>query len=293
MRYLVLATLILFLGGCASLERLAIPNSDLLDEEHQVFGVANDVDHEEWGGFLETYTFLDELGVVRVAYSEVTDADHNQLKNYIELLSNADSSKLSKNSQLAYWVNLYNAKTVDIILDHYPVASIRNIKDGIFDLGPWEDKRLIVNGESLSLHDIEHGIVRPVWSAEPRIHYLLNCAATGCPNLGRKAYTAENVEGAMAQAAREYVNNMRGVSVMEDGRIYVSKIYSWYLEDFGGSEASVLRHLREYANADLKKYLQNADGIGGYFYDWSLNEGMDPNKRLTADGLVTGSDMRD
>ncbi|KAB7615308.1 DUF547 domain-containing protein [Amylibacter sp. SFDW26] len=270
---LLLSFLCLFtITACASIERIAIPKSNLADSSFQSAGKVTKVDHRAWGKFLKANTVKDNADIVRVKYADISPAQKQQLKDYIKSLSSTDHTKLSKDAQLAYWANLYNAQTVDVILDNYPVESIRKIKDRPFDLGPWEDKRLTVNGKELSLHDIEHGIVRPLWSNEPRIHYILNCAAAGCPNLGQKAYTGQNIQQSLHDAAIAYVNDPRGVTVSANGRIIASKIYSWYKDDFGGSNEAILNHIRKYADDDLKAALRGKKRIAKYEYDWSLND---------------------
>lgn len=260
------------LSACASLERLAIPSSHLKNVELRQTGVQENINHGFWNVFLSRYTTKDNQDVVLVKYADVTTQDHQYLKQYIQTLTKLDSTQLSRNAQLAYWANLYNAQTIDVILDHYPVDSIRQIKDNFFDLGPWENKRLAIHGTPTSLHDIEHGVIRPLWPETPEIHYLVNCAAIGCPNLAQTAYTAENIEKIMEKAAIAYVNNPRGITINDNGRVTASKIYSWYIDDFGGSEASILDHLRLYAAPKLKAELENKTSIDRYIYDWSLND---------------------
>jgi len=270
---LLFSILCLFaLTACASVERIAIPKSSLVNPSFETAGRVTQVDHRAWNNFLKANTVKDTAGIVRVKYADVTPKQKQNLKSYIKALSNTDHAKLSKDAQLAYWANLYNAQTVDVILDNYPVASIRKIKDRPLDLGPWEDKRLTIKGQELSLHDIEHGIIRPLWPNEPRIHYILNCAAAGCPNLGQKAYTGANIQQALHDAALSYVNDPRGVSVSANGQITASKIYSWYKNDFGGSNASILNHIRTYADDDLKAALDGKKRIAKYAYDWALND---------------------
>jgi hypothetical protein len=272
-RYIVAFSVLVLLGGCASIERVAIPKKQLLDPRFTEIGSATYVDHEAWNRFLRIYTVENKDGDVRVRYAAVTPADQQDLKAYIAGLSRLDKGTLTRGAQLAYWSNLYNAKTIDVVLDHYPVDSIRKIKDGVLDLGPWENKSLTIAGRPTSLHDIEHGIVRPLWSDTPEIHYILNCAAAGCPNLSRQAYTADNIEAHMSRAATEYVNDpAHGVRINAKGHVYVSKIYLWYREDFGDSQGSILKHLMDYAAPALKSQLEKAESISGYFYDWSLND---------------------
>ncbi|MEM1143322.1 MAG: DUF547 domain-containing protein [Pseudomonadota bacterium] len=270
------ALAILLLSGCLSIERLAIPKSALLDARYETAGSTQDVDHAAWSDFLARYAELDNDGVRRIAYGSVDEQARADLAAYTQRLQSLDPSALARNSQLAYWVNLYNAKTVEVILEHYPVKSIRSIRDSPIDPGPWENARLEVNGERLSLHDIEHGIVRPLWPGTPEIHYLLNCAATGCPNLGAAAYTGADIEAALNAAARSFVNDPRGVVVLPDGRLQVSKIYAWYRKDFGATTEDVLAHLRRYAAPELRAQLEDRTRIDRYAYDWSLNDSSSP-----------------
>ncbi len=159
-----------------------------------------------------------------------------------------------------------------LVLDHYPVDSIRDIdiSPGLFADGPWERKLATVEGVGLSLDDIEHRILRPIWQ-DPRIHYVVNCAAVGCPNLMDRAFTGARWDEMMDAAARDYVNNWRGVR-FDDGELIVSKLYVWYTEDFGGSESAVLDHLRRYAEPGLRGRLEDRERIDAYAYDWGLND---------------------
>lgn len=258
--------------GCTTIERLAIPKSELLAVELNQAGTQSQISHQAWDTFLANYTELGDDGVARVKYGSVTSEDRQSLESYIDDLTNQNVSELTRDAQLAYWINLYNALTVAVILDNYPVDSIRDITSGLLDFGPWDEKRVVVNGRELSLHDIENGIVRPVWPEDPRTHYALNCAAIGCPNLIPTAYTAENIHQKLQENAVAYINDPRGVSIAEDGDLTVSKIYSWYREDFGGSNEAIIHHLQEYANPDLKEALEQTTKINSYAYDWSLND---------------------
>jgi hypothetical protein len=169
-------------------------------------------------------------------------------------------------------VNLYNALTVQVILDHYPVDSIRDvdISPGWFADGPWGKELIAVEGTALSLDDIEHRILRPIWQ-DPRIHYAVNCASIGCPDLQPEPFTADGLDAQLDAAARAYVNDPRGAEVTGDGLV-VSKIYTWFQEDFGGTDIGVIRHLRQHADAELKAQLDGVDAIADSRYDWSLND---------------------
>jgi len=122
----------------------------------------------------------------------------------------------------------------------------------------------------MSLNDIEHGTVRKQFN-EPRIHYGFNCASIGCPNLKTTAWTAETFEADLTQAAKDFINSPRGISVDNKGRVTASSIFKWYKEDFGGTDAKVLAHAAPYAAAETKTALQSARKIHNFDYDWSLN----------------------
>ena len=249
----------------------AAPSASLIDPHWQQAGAGGDVDHSAWGSFLSRYVRPGANGVNLVNYAGVQPADRQALKGYIASLEAAQPSAMNRDAAMAYWINLYNAKTVDIILDNYPVGSIRDIGGGIFSRGPWDDKVVTVEGRSLSLNDIEHGILRPIWG-DPRIHYAVNCASIGCPNLMTQPFNSGNLAGMLDQAARSYVNHPRGATV-QDGRLVVSSIYDWYKVDFGNSDAGVIDHLRQYASGPLAAALGGVSSIYYDRYDWNLNGG--------------------
>jgi uncharacterized protein DUF547 len=225
-------------------------------------------DHAAWSRFFATYLVLGSDGVNRVAYGRVDTAGRALLDSYIATLEASAVSRLSRPEQLAYWINLYNAVTMRVVLQHYPVGSIRDIGGGLFGTGPWNAKLVIVEKEPLSLDDIEHGILRPIWR-DPRIHYALNCASISCPTLQPVAFTSENTERLLDEAARAYVNDRRGVQIT-DGRLIVSSIYVWYHEDFGAGETAMFDHLRHYASPSLAAELSRFRIPDGDAYDWRL-----------------------
>ena len=229
------------------------------------------VDHRPWEELLAKYLVTGHpSGVNRVRYAQVTAEDKAALDRYVASLEATPVSSLGRPEQLAYWINFYNALTVKVILDHYPVKSIRDIKSGWFNPGPWDLKLVTVEGEQLTLNDMEHRILRPIFR-DNRVHYAVNCASIGCPNLQPEAFTAENTARLLKAGAREHVNHPRGARV-EGGRLIASSIYDWFQVDFGGSEAGVLEHLRAYAEGPLAEALRGFRGTISYQYDWSLNE---------------------
>lgn len=233
------------------------------------------VAHEAWDQLLGRYLKPGTDGINRFAYGQLTAADRAALAAYLARLQATPVSRLARREQRPYWINLYNAETIRQIIEHYPVKSIRDIRlgGGLFSFvggGPWEAKLLKVEGEKLSLNDIEHRILRPIWR-DPRTHYAVNCASLGCPNLASRAYTAANLETQLNEGARAYINHPRGASVA-GGKLRVSSIYVWFKDDFGGDDAGVIAHLRRYAAPPLAAALAGVDSIASDGYDWSLNE---------------------
>ena len=225
--------------------------------------------HTAWDEFLQKY-LSEKDGITLLDYGKVSDEDKVALDEYIKTLAATKARQLPKDAQLAYWINLYNALTVQTILANHPIESIKEISEGFFDTGPWDMKFTSVEGKELSLNDIEHRILRPLWQ-DARVHYAVNCASIGCPNLAAHAYTAENTEELLEEAAAAYINHERGAKV-ENGKLQVSSIYNWFAVDFGsGSDADIIAHLRKYAASELKAQLADIKEISGDDYDWSLN----------------------
>ncbi|MDA3904322.1 MAG: DUF547 domain-containing protein [Desulfuromusa sp.] len=229
------------------------------------------VDHSAWAQFLDKYLVVGKVGSANlVRYAEVSSADKDSLAQYLTELSAVPMSKLNRAEQKSTWINLYNALTVHTILDHYPVKSIRDISSGWFSGGPWDLKLVRVEEIELSLNDIEHRILRPIWQ-DNRVHYAVNCASLGCPNLQSEPFTAENSERLLTEAARDFINSPRGVDI-NDKRLLLSSIYEWFQVDFGASETALLSHLERFAAADLAANLKNYRGTISYQYNWDLNK---------------------
>lgn len=264
-----LAGLLLTLVSFAA---LAAPSAELWERWAGSGTNQTGIDHADWNGFLGRYVQASPDGINRVAYGKVSAADRAKLGAYLARMQGVRPTAFPRAEQRAYWVNLYNATTVSVVLEHYPVESILKIaiSPGLFTRGPWKKKLLTIEGEAVSLDDIEHRILRPIWK-DPRTHYAVNCASLGCPNLAAVAYTAGNLEALLDAGARAYVNHPRGARI-EDGKLYVSSIYAWFETDFGGSEAGVIEHLRRYASPELARQLRSIDRIAGDGYDWTLND---------------------
>jgi hypothetical protein len=269
---LVLCLLLPALAHANLLAKILAPKPDLWSRwtAHDASSERR-IDHSAWDRFLDSYLSEGPDGVVRIAYGSVSRPDRAALRAYIASLAAEPISTYARAEQFAFWVNLYNAQTVSTILEHYPVQSIRDIdiSPGLFADGPWGKKLLAIEGESVSLDDIEHRILRPIWQ-EPRVHYAVNCASIGCPNLLRSAFTAENTERLLTQGAIAYVNHPRGVKIA-DGALTLSSIYAWFEGDFA-AEGGVMAHVRRYADPELATALESIDEASAFEYDWRLND---------------------
>lgn len=260
-RVALMMVAVALLAGCAAQrdELWAIWDTSNPNSERRV-------DHEAWDRFVKHHVETDTNGVNRVAYGDVDEASRQGLQRYIGTLSAVDPRTLSRAEQLAYWINLYNALTVEVVLRHPGVPSILDMGGAG---GPWRDKLLEIAGERVSLDDIEHRILRPIWR-DRRIHYGLNCASVSCPNLLTAAFTASNAEALLDRAEIAYVNHRRGVSFDDRGRLTLSSIYDWYRTDFAADEEALLQYLaqvHERHGDELSSY----DGPIEYAYDWALN----------------------
>jgi hypothetical protein len=227
------------------------------------------LDHALWQKFLDGYLEAGADGINRVRYLAVSPEDRALLRCYLGGLGAIDPRALNRAEQLAFWINLYNALTVDVVLQHPGKNSILAMGRRRLSIGPWNDRIAAVAGQSLSLHDIEHRILRPLWQ-DPRLHYAVNCASVGCPNLGRTALTATNTQELLRTAERDYVNHPRAVAFAGNGRLRLSSIFKWYLHDFAPDERALLSYLAD-RHVELGPALRHYEGRIEFAYDWRLN----------------------
>ena len=230
------------------------------------------IDHDDWDAFLVRYLRIGAEGVHRVAYGAVAPEDRALLENYVARLGGLPISRYSRPEQMAYWINLYNALVVRLVVDHYPIASIRDIGkgSGAPGVGPWRRKLVEVEGTPLSLSDIAHRILRPIWR-DPRVHYALACGAVSCPNLQPEPFYADQLDRQLSEAAMAYVNDRRCIRI-EGDQLGLSSLYRWYREDFGPTDRDVINHLMAYAEPNLAMKLQGFDRISDDGFDWRLND---------------------
>lgn len=229
--------------------------------EHQ--SDSKPVSHEKWNALLKKY--VDSNGLVD--YQGFLN-DSLNLNEYLDLLKQHHPNKLNwtENERLAYWINAYNAFTIQLIIRNYPVASIREIAGKIpFINSAWDLKFIEIEGALYDLNNIEHGIIRKRFN-EPRIHFALVCAALSCPRLRNEAYTALQLDTQLEEAAFEFFNDTSKNNITPE-HAELSLILKWYSGDFISSETT----LRDYVNRySAQKLGANAD-IDYMDYNWSLN----------------------
>lgn len=222
-------------------------------------------DHKAYDALLKKY--VDENGMVNYAGLK---KDHKALRNYLSSLEqNAPNSDWTEDEKLAYWINAYNAYTLDLILEHYPLESIRDIGSKIqipFVNTAWDIKFIEISGEKYDLNNIEHGIIRKRFD-EPRIHFALVCAAVSCPRLRNEAFFADTLDQQLTAAAEDFLSDKGKNDFVNAQEVKLSKIFSWYGGDFK-KKTTLIGYLNKYGPLKLDK---NAK-VSYLEYDWALNE---------------------
>lgn len=257
---------------------IAQPSSDLWafwDQSDE--SSTEQMDHQRWGDILSKYLDGSHPSAInRFNYVGVDQSDHQKLKNYIGYLTGMDPRAFNKNEQFAYWINLYNALTVELVLREYPISSITKIKKrsfsfaALFSFGPWDIEVAEVAGQPITLNDIEHRILRPIWQ-DHRIHFAVNCASLGCPSLYTEPFLALKIDEQLNESASDYLAHPRGVR-FEGDVLILSEIFDWYQEDFGDKPDEMLHTLSQYLPLPLAEQVKQHKGKLKYQYDWGLNE---------------------
>ena len=231
----------------------------------------DEIDHAAFTKLLAKY--VDDDGFVDYRGWKASAADRAALLNYLKTLGRGDPSKpTTKDAKLAFWINAYNALTIEGILREYPTTSIRNHTARFFGYNIWEDLPLRVGAGEYSLDTIEHKILRKL--GEPRIHFAIVCASVGCPTLRDEAYTAAKVDEQLAENARDFFARPKHLTYDPATKTAtVSSILDWFGEDFGDSDAAILARVKPYLPADVRA-AATAPGVTLAFrdYDWSLND---------------------
>jgi Protein of unknown function, DUF547 len=212
------------------------------------------IDHKQWNDLVQKHL----SGKGNVDYKGFKK-DAAALQSYLNLLAkNLPEKSWSKNAVLAYWINAYNAYTVKLILDHYPVKSIKKIDS------PWDKEFFTLGSKKYSLGEIEHKILRKM--NEPRIHFAINCASFSCPNLANEAFTETELEKQLETVARSFVNDKTKNTITPD-KIEISSIFDWFSGDFK-TKGTLIDYLNKYSSIKINKSAK----VKYKEYNWNLNE---------------------
>jgi hypothetical protein len=210
--------------------------------------------HKLWNELLQKY--VSDNG--NVNYSGLKK-EHLKLNNYIKSLNLALPNEThTKEFTLAFWINAYNAMTIDLVLRHYPVKSIKDIK------APWQQRYWELGEKWYNLEDIEHQILRKM--DEPRIHFAIVCASISCPKLLNEAYTAENLELQLTNATKDFLSDTNRNFISKD-KLELSKIFKWFGSDFT-KNGSLIDFLNLYSTIEISKKATKSYKD----YNWDLNE---------------------
>ncbi len=271
---LLCAALLVAAPGCGNITLNKVDAPDRLTSP-------SSVDHSAFTDLLSRR--VDERG--RVDYRGLQAS--GELTPYVETLAAIDPENLSEDERLAYWINVYNANTLKLIVDNYPTKSITKLvpfaplglkifvpknSTGV-DNSPFDQTFIRAGGRELSLNDVEHGIIRKEFS-EPRIHFALVCAAVSCPPLRREAYTGPQLDAQLDHQARAFLmDTSKNQIPSAPGKARVSKILDWYGGDFGDDAQEVQQYLARYFDGEVKQTLEKGGYDLSYLpYNWDLND---------------------
>ncbi|MEQ9188758.1 MAG: DUF547 domain-containing protein [Cryomorphaceae bacterium] len=248
------------IATCSALVMLFLLHSCAVDK---VDSDSRPIKHDLFTEILQEY--VDSNGMVDYGRLQQDSAKFNV---YLDLLSenHPNDKHWTKSEQLAYWINAYNAFTLQLIVRNYPITSIKDITPVTlpFVVSPWDVKFINIEGREYDLNQIEHGIIRAQFD-QPMIHFGLVCAAKGCPKLRTEAYTAEEVDAQLAEQASDFVNDqMKNLTGSPNPK--VSKIFRWYKGDFTDSSS-----LAEYLNSISDDSIASDADIDYLDYNWELN----------------------
>jgi hypothetical protein len=224
-------------------------------------------DHSIFDQVLKTY--VNNQGLVD--YNGI--AGDQSFKIYMETLKSAQPDAMSRDGQLAFWINAYNAVTIAKVIEWKPKKSVRET----FVPGVWTGTKFFttrehtVAGRDLSQDDIENEILRKQFK-DPRIHFAIICASSGCPLLPRFAYTEENVQTMLEEETRKYINSERGTKIdSAENTLYLSKLFDWFAGDFEYKSGSVLNFIKPYLGQKALAFVEKNPKIKYLPYDWALN----------------------
>jgi len=228
---------------------------------HDVTSNKEKVTHEIWDLLLKEHVHANGL----VDYTGIKNSQ--KFETYLSILSSQHpGDNWSRNEKMAYWINVYNAFTVKLIVDHLPISSIKDIKKGIpFVNTVWDIKFIKIQGKTYDLNNIEHGILRKKFK-DARIHGAINCASISCPNLRPEAFTSENLDAQLDDSMAKFINDPSKNNISQN-EVQLSKIFTWFGGDFKKNKGSVIKFINQYSKIKIgdKESIQYLD------YNWSLN----------------------
>ncbi|UJP64776.1 DUF547 domain-containing protein [Mongoliitalea daihaiensis] len=221
--------------------------------------------HEIWDKLLQTHVSVDG----KVNYQGFIQ-DKNKLQVYLDNLSQhaPDRKTWTQNEQLAYWINAYNAFTVKLIIDHYPLKSIQDLQPKLnipLVNTVWNLEFFEIGGKKASLDEIEHKILRKEFD-EPRIHFAINCASFSCPKLLNEAFMPAKLEKQLQATAVDFINDPKRNKISANA-VEISQIFSWFKGDFT-KNGSIIDYLNQYSAIKINPKAK----VSHLSYDWSLNE---------------------
>ena len=228
---------------------------------------ATTFDYAKFDQILKTY--VDDQGLVD--YNAM--AKDPRFQDTIESLKSVNTDKMTPNARLAFWINAYNAVTLDKVIKWKPKNSVREtLIPGLWTSTKFFTSREhFVAGRQLSQDDIEHEILRKQLN-DPRIHFAIVCASSSCPKLARFAFTEENVQRQLEAETRKYINSSRGVRIdRAENTLYLSKVFDWFASDFKNKSGSVLAFIKPYLDEDAMAFLERKPKISYIHYNWALN----------------------
>lgn len=223
------------------------------------------VKHDVFTALLQKY--VDDNGLVD--YDGFLEA-RKELSNYLVVLSDnpPNDQYWSREEKLAYWINVYNAFTIDIILDHHPLESIKDIGSSVqvpFLNTPWDIEFVRIGDKVYTLNNVEHNILRKVFD-EPRIHFAINCASMSCPKLRKEAYQGQKLEQQLAEQTRLFLEDTSR-NIISKNHLQLSKIFQWFGSDFNEGQTK-LDFVDQWTDVSINKDAK----IDYLDYDWSLNQ---------------------
>ncbi|HLV38674.1 DUF547 domain-containing protein [Xanthomarina sp.] len=215
---------------------------------------AQSVNYSPWNNFLEKH--VNDFGEVNY---QTIKANQKELQASLEIFSKIHpDDSWSKDETLAYWINAYNAFAIKLIVDNYPIKSIKDLKN------PWDQKFIPIGKQPMSLNEIEHDILRKM--NEPRIHFAIVCASKSCPKLLNEAYLPSKLDLQLTVATEEFLSDESRNNITQD-QIKISKIFKWFTTDFT-QNGSLIDFLNQYTAVEISPKAKRSYTN----YSWDLNE---------------------